>query len=499
MDTFSPTTKETIPEKIERLERERTLYKAIIEEVAEGIMALDQNGTIILYNKEIAKTEELNPEEVIGKKELEIYSDPDYDFPQMLNKLNIRNKSILNERYFYKTPNGKEHHIIYSSYPFYYNGEYQGLFSIGRDVMQINDFIQSTLTFENQLKQKKTSSVPQNRAYYFFDNIIGSSSAMKKTVHDAKKIASYDVPVMIIGETGTGKELFAQSIHNESSRCRGPFVSVNCAAIPEALLESILFGTSKGAFTGAMETKGLFEQAKDGSLFLDEINSMPLSLQGKILRAIQEKRVRPLGGKNEIQVNCRIISATNQDLFENMEEQTTFRSDLLFRLSVAVIHIPPLRERKDDIVELSRYFMRKAKQSKSIFLWEISSDLLDLFFQYPWPGNVRELENIISSSLIFTENQERILKTEHIPEHLRKKFFKSELIDMKDFIPGDLKNAVGKFEKNFILETILSTKGNMAKTAKILNISRQNLYAKIHKYQLEHLLNDKSVKNKLHK
>lgn len=478
-------------QKIESLEKELALYKNIVDEAFEGVIAIDKDGTIIVYNKEIAKTEEMNPKNVIGKKETEVYDDPEYDFPQVMQKANIKDGAIItNQRYLYKTPNGKKHHIIYSAFPYYYKGEYQGIFTIGRDVMQINSFINATIALEHQLKRSKEKVT--DGAYYFLDQIIGSSAPMRKCVAAAEKIANHDIPVMIIGETGTGKELFAQGIHNAGMNRSGPFVSINCAAIPETLLESILFGTNKGSFTGAMDMPGLFEQAENGSLFLDEINSMPLSLQGKLLRAIQEKRIRRIGGKKEIAINCRIISASNQDPF-NTDGETApeIRSDLLFRLSTAVIHIPPLRDRKEDIPELCQYFMRASDQNKSIFLWEISPDLLDLFYHYDWPGNVRELENIIAGSIIFADNQERFLKSEHIPEHLRKKFFHPQTTQKTEWVPGNLKNAVGHFEKDLITETILSVKGNMTKAAKILGISRQNLYAKAHKYHLDHFIHDK--------
>lgn len=475
---------------IKALKKELDLYKTIVDVAFEGIMATDKDGIITVYNREIAKTEGLNPNEIIGKKEKEIYNFPEYDFPEMIMK-RIKQEGgspIIEQPYLYRSPNGEQHHIIYSAYPYYYNGEFQGIISMGRDVMQINSFINATMALEHQLKAKENKN--KEGAYYFLDNIIGSSLQMRKAVSVAEKVATHDIPVMIIGETGTGKELFAQGIHNAGSHRKGPFVSVNCAAIPETLLESILFGTSKGSFTGAIDMKGLFEQAENGSLFLDEINSMPLPLQGKLLRAIQEKRIRRLGDKKEITINCRIISATNQDPFES-NNNVPIRSDLLFRLSTAVVNIPPLRERKEDIPELCQYFMRSAKQNKSIFLWDISPDLLKLFFQYDWPGNVRELENIIASSIIFADNQERFLKTNHIPEHLLKNFFKKRAAEENAFVPCALKEVVGDFEKNLITQAILAANGNMSKTAEILQISRQNLYTKIHKYHMESFLKEK--------
>ncbi len=474
---------------VRELEKELELYKTIVDVAFEGVLATDKDGTIVVYNQEIARTERMDPKDVIGKKEHEVYTDEDYHFPELLEEAILpEGKPLIEQRYFYKDPHGEQHHIIYSAYPYYYDGEYQGLFSIGRDVMQINSFLDATLKLENQLKKKERGET--DGARYFLDQIVGSSLGIRNCVRSAEKIASHDVPVMIIGETGTGKELFAQGIHNASPWMKGPFVSVNCAALPETLLESILFGTSKGSYTGAVDMPGLFEQAEDGSLFLDEINSMPLPLQSKLLRVIQEKRVRRLGSKKETPVNCRIISAANRDPFDlHAEEPSQIRSDLLFRLSTSVIHIPPLRERKEDIPELCEHFLRGSEQSKSIFLWEISPDLLNLFYHYDWPGNVRELENIIVSSLIFADNQERFLKREHVPDHLIQRFRdpKGETVLTFSSV-STLKEMTADFERSVITEAILAENGNISKAAKRLALSRQNLYVKIHKYHLEHLL-----------
>ncbi|MEG2658019.1 MAG: sigma 54-interacting transcriptional regulator, partial [Clostridiales bacterium] len=470
-----------LKEKIEALEKENALYKAIVDKAYEGIIATDLDDRIIVYNQEIAKTEDMDPKNVLGKLEKDVYNYPEYNFPELVyDKVVNKGESIIEQRYFYYSPNGKMHHIIYSAYPYKYKGKTYGIFTLGRDVEQINSFINATLAFEHQLKMKDKKCI--NDAYYFLDNIIGSSPQMSKCKELAEKIAPYDMAVMIIGETGCGKELFAQGIHNAGRSAKGPFISLNCTALPDTLMESILFGTCKGSFTGAVDMPGLFEQAENGSLFLDEINSMPITLQGKLLRAIQEKRIRRLGSKEEIPVNCRIISASNQDPFDiEAEVPTPIRSDLLFRLSTSVIKIPPLKERKEDIGELCQFFMRTSNQSKSIFLWDISPQLMEIFYHYNWPGNVRELENVILSSIIFAGNQERFLKVEHIPEHILKNLMNDEK-KRYSFIPYNLKDSLADFEKHIIIETIFNTNRNITKAAKTLGITRQNLYFKIEKY-----------------
>ncbi|MDO4541765.1 MAG: sigma 54-interacting transcriptional regulator [Bacillota bacterium] len=481
-----------LEERIEELEKENSLYKAIIEVVHEGIMATDKEGRIIVYNQEIAKTEKMNPQEVIGKLEREVYNYPEYNFPEIVaEKVLQKGESIIEQRYFYPSPNGEMHHIVFSAHPYFYKGKIEGVITMGRDVEQINSFITATLAFERQLKADKNKD--GDVAHYFLDNIIGSAPQMKKCRELSKKVAQYDIPVMIIGETGTGKELFAQGIHNASPFAAGPFISVNCAALPDTLLESILFGTSKGSFTGAVNMPGLFEQAEGGSLFLDEINSMPQELQSKLLRAIQEKKVRRLGSKTEIPVNCRIISASNQNPFDlHAEAPTAIRPDLLFRLSTAVIQIPPLRERKEDIPELCKYFMRTSNQCKSIFLWEISPDLLKLFYRYDWPGNVRELENVILGSVIFAGNQERFLKIQHIPEHIQRNLLGEDGKKSYPFPAHNLNDSIKDFEKHIILETIFSVGGNISKAARILGITRQNLYFKIDRHHLKDYIKSKT-------
>ncbi|MGN0963318.1 MAG: sigma 54-interacting transcriptional regulator, partial [Clostridia bacterium] len=223
-----------------------------------------------------------------------------------------------------------------------------------------------------------------------------------------------------------------------------------------------------------------------GSLFLDEINSMPIMLQSKLLRALQEKKIRRIGGKTETDIQCRTISATNRDPFEcDEEKESEIRMDLLFRLSATIVKIPPLRERKEDIPELCQYFMRKGNQNKSIFLWDISPQLLDLFNRYDWPGNVRELENVVQSSIIFADNQERFLKPEHIPEHIRQSLSKKS--GGEKFVPiiSTLKESVADFEKRFITDVLFRTNGNISNTARILGITRQSLYAKMEKYRID--------------
>lgn len=469
------------------MQKENILLRQIIDHIFEGVLATDEEGRILFFNPVVAKNDGLTPA-AIGKTENEVYQDADYDFPEIATKKVLKTgKPIIEQRYSYNALRGNRIHMIYSCYPFIYEGKILGSYTIGRAINQINHFINETLALEKYVSAEENKN--QGDAYYFLENIIGDSASMRECVELARKTAQYDMPVMIVGETGTGKEMFAQGIHNGGKTARGSFVSINCAAVPETLLESILFGTTKGSFTGATDTPGLFEQAEDGSILLDEVNSMPLALQSKLLRVLQEKKVRRLGGKTEISINCRIISTSNEDPFDAAASHAQqIRTDLLFRLAAAAIYVPPLRKRKQDIQALCRHFMRKNSRSKSIYLWEISPQLLDLFHQYDWPGNVRELQNIIANAVLYAGPQERFLQVEHIPPHLRRRFGELGETPTLAASDGGLRGAVAEFERKVIIETVLKYNGNISKAAEALKMTRQNLYYKMKKLHLDELL-----------
>jgi arginine utilization regulatory protein len=312
--------------------------------------------------------------------------------------------------------------------------------------------------------------------------VVAVSSKMKRIISEARRIACRNSPVLIVGETGTGKEIFAQGIHNASLYSKGPFIPINCAAIPDTLLESVFFGTVKGAFTGAADMPGLFEQAEDGTLFLDEINSMPFSLQAKLLRVLQDKLVRRLGSKVEMPINCRIISATNIDPIAAVRDQV-IRSDLFFRLAAVTINIPPLRERIDDIKILVMHFINNYNVKFGLFIKDISDELLHLFEQYHWPGNVRELENFIHGAMNFVENGDDMLRLHHLPECFRERLFNKKHFQNNNNnninIKNTLQNTLLEIEKNLIKNILTKNKGNITKTAQELGISRQNLHYKL--------------------
>ncbi len=319
-------------------------------------------------------------------------------------------------------------------------------------------------------------------AKYSFDDIVGNSKSIKSVKDIATKVAKTDSNVLILGESGTGKELFAHAIHNVSNRRLGPFIKINCAAIPGELLESELFGYEEGAFTGAKRggKKGKFELANGGTILLDEIGDMPLNMQAKILRVIQEKEVERLGGNVSRKIDVRIIASTNKKL-EQLVNRGEFREDLYYRLNVITIKLPPLRERKEDIEDLANTLRIKVAKRLGIYVEGISKEALEYLRSYDWPGNIRELENVIERAINLLD-VDLMIKPEHLPKRLTKNKTKSYLKNNRP-----LKNIVEDIEKEIIKDCLKKTNGNKNKAAKILGLSRTGLYKKINRYNLEDL------------
>ncbi len=326
---------------------------------------------------------------------------------------------------------------------------------------------------------------------FSFKNIIGRDDKIRKIIEQVKTVSDTQAPVLITGETGTGKELIAKILHFLSSRRSGKFVSVNCAAIPENLLESELFGFEKGAFTGASSNKkGKFELADGGTLFLDEIGEMPVHLQSKILRAIQEKEIEPLGSEKTVKVDIRIITATNRDL-KKMVESNHFRADLYFRLNVINIELPPLRERRGDIFLLSDYFVKKYNEVYGKQVTGVSQEVKTVFESYGWPGNIRELENVIERAVIMGNSP--IIDISLLPDSLNPEKSGDAGFSIRDYIKTECAAAgednvymkvIGALEKELIEEVMIKTGNNKSKSAKILGINRNTLKSKLREYKI---------------
>ena len=312
-----------------------------------------------------------------------------------------------------------------------------------------------------------------------YDDIISVSKAMKEIKDLALKASQYNTTVLITGESGTGKELIAKCIHKNSNRCDNNFVAVNCAAIPDTLLESELFGYIKGAFTGANESKiGLIENADEGTLFLDEIGDFPTHLQTKLLRVLQEQEVRRIGENKEKKINLRVIAASNSNLEEEVRNGT-FRSDLYYRLNVLPIHIPSLRARKEDIPHLVDHFITKYNKKLDRNVKGLGKEASNKIMEYPWYGNVRELENTIERSMIMTDTD--IIEDIDLPDVRNKRNFPIDTW-VEEL---SLNEAKGRIEKAYIEDALEKTNGNRTKAAELLGISRRNLLYKLKEYYSE--------------
>jgi len=388
-------------------------------------------------------------------------------------------KKTKNVKQTYFNNKGQEITTINNTIPILEEDRIIGAVEIARDVTKLE-----LLMKEN----KYYSGMPR----FTFDHIIGNSAALKEVVKEAKRATRTSSYVLIVGETGTGKELFAQSIHNGSERFKGPFISQNCAALPDNLIESLLFGTRRGAFTGAVDAPGLFEQAHGGTLLLDEINSLNVNLQAKLLRVLQEKTVRRIGDTKDKAVDVRIIANMNVDPIEAISSHH-LRKDLYYRLGVVTLFVPPLRERKGDILLLADNFIHKYNKWFHMNIKGLSDEVKQSFMEYDWPGNIRELEHMIEAAMNIMMDEELIMYS-HLPYHYRRKM---KLKDTHNPVPSinsyitdnvqetnPLKVQMDLFEKNYIEHVLKSQQYNITKTASLLGLSRQSLQYRMKKLNI---------------
>ncbi|HRH44788.1 MAG TPA: sigma 54-interacting transcriptional regulator [Pyrinomonadaceae bacterium] len=347
----------------------------------------------------------------------------------------------------------------------------------------VASMIAQALKVEQYLAEEREKLVEENshlrqelREKYDFSHIIGNSSKMKQVYDQVSQVARTNTTVLLRGESGTGKEMIANAIHYNSLRTKRPFIKVNCAALPETLIESELFGHEKGAFTGAsLRKKGRFELANDGTLFLDEIGDLPIQTQIKLLRVLQEREFERVGGTETIKVNVRLITATNSHLEEAITEGK-FREDLFYRLNVFQIFLPPLRERKSDILMLAEHFVEKFEREHGKRIRRISTPAIDMLTAYHYPGNVRELENAIERAVVACD--ENVIHGHHLPPTLQTAEVSNTVTKVT------LESSVAAFEKDLIQDTLKTTKGNCAKAANLLNTTERIINYKIKKYNI---------------
>lgn len=447
------------------------IYEKILHEVDVGIHIVNQKGETIFYNQKMAEMESMDREEVLHKNILDVFTFSGTQHSTLVRSLKT-GKRTGQKKQTYLNNRGKEITTINESFPIRQNGKIVAAAEIAKDVTQLERVIK-----ENVFRNRTVK--------YTFDQIIGESCSMKTVIEEAKRATRTSSSVLIIGETGTGKELFAESIHNGSVRANGPFISQNCAAIPEDLMEGLLFGTRKGAFTGAVDRPGLFEQADGGTLLLDEINSLSYSLQAKLLRVIQEKKIRRLGDTKERNIDVRIITTMNEDPLEAIQHRR-LRQDLYYRLSVVTLWIPPLRERKEDIPLLTRHFIAKYNKAFQMNVNSISPEAQAILFEHPWPGNVRELEHAIEGAMNMMMDEEEI-GLENLPVPYRKMYSPKGKSEKFNF-PAErkpLKEKLAELEKAYIEEVLAENGYNVTRAAQTLGISRQSLQYRLKKFALK--------------
>ncbi len=362
-----------------------------------------------------------------------------------------------------------------------------GAVSIQRDYSKIKELSDKIIELQSQLfeRNKNTSKNSSKKtARYVFEDIIGDSTILKQAITLAKRAAKTNSPVLIYGETGTGKELFAQSIHNYSQRFSQPFIAINCAAIPENLLEGILFGTVKGAYTGAVDRPGLFEQARGGTLLLDEINSMSLGLQAKLLRVLQEGTMRSVGAIDEVLVDVRVVTNINIEPLLAIQKQL-LREDLFYRLGVVYLKVPSLSERKEDVSHLVKGFIVAYNKLLNKKIIGISPKVMDMFLAYSWPGNVRELQHAIESAMNIMQEDEEIISLEHMPHHMENKLGADyrERESLSVILQDEpLIETMEKLEKEVLVKALERNNWNVSRAAKQMDIKRQSLQYRIKKY-----------------
>jgi arginine utilization regulatory protein len=441
----------------------------------DNILIVDKSGNIIFYefaDLKVLKEIGLRPENFLGKHVTTSYKNLTNENSTIMKVLKtgepickVEQELIIN--------NGNLFVTINSTYPIKEDGGIIGAIEFSKHIYS-KEHIQSLDKFAEHKVYRKNNTI------FTIDNIISVNPVMDEIKGKIAKVAKTNSTVLIYGKTGTGKEVVAQSIHNLSNRYGAPFISLNCGAVPPNLLESTLFGTVKGSFTGAVDRPGLFEQAEGGTLFLDEINSLDFYLQVKLLKAIEEKVTRRIGGNQNISVDIRIISATNEDPYDLVAEKK-LREDLFYRLGVVQIDLPSLAERQEDIETLLEYYLNFYNSNMNMYIKAVEPGVIECFKRYPWPGNIRELKNAIETA--YNNASADTIALRDIPKRIRE-YNNSPPYEKKDDESYSLKESVEKYEKEIILRE-LNRNGKLTETAKKLGITKQLLKYKLEKYNID--------------
>lgn len=482
----------------------------VLEAIHEGVMIVDSDYIVRFYNNTMGIIDGYTPSEVIGKSYLELFPESIYEKSTILPAFKERRRTI-NEVQSYVTAKGRRNSLITSTVPIVEDDRVVAVIEICKDISVERKLLDEIIQLQSVISRPSEKKAKNGICSYSFEDIVGRSPNLMDAVKVAKNASKSNSFVLISGETGTGKEIFAQSIHNLSPRRDKKFVAVNCAALPGELMEGILFGTTRGGFTGSTDRAGLFEEANHGTLLLDEINSMEPILQGKLLRVLQDGMVRRVGGTKDIPLDVRIISTTNSSMQTAIKENH-FRNDLYYRLSVVDISIPPLRARGDDILYIAEHYINKFNHTFSKSVRGISEEVREIFMTYRWPGNVREMKHCIEGVMNIIDDSSLILR-EHLPASILENLSASPEVfassqslsslkpapepsfkensgepvknhdaEPQDLSDNSLKSATDLLEKKLILEALEQSKGNVSQAAASLSMKRPTLQYKMKRY-----------------
>ncbi len=453
------------------IEEQLEAFKLIFESIYNGIMVTDADGIITHFNKPYGQFLGLDPAEQIGKHCTEVVENTRMHIVAKTGKPEIN-----------QTQRIKGQNMVVQRIPIKRDGKVIAVFGqvMFKDVKDVTKLANKLSLLESKVKHYEEELINLRSTRYTFDSIVGTSLVIRELKKEALKASTNQFPVLITGDSGTGKELFAQAIHHASPRKLYPFVRINCSAIPKDLLESELFGYEKGAFTGAKtEGKpGKFEIATQGTVFLDEIGDLPLVMQPKLLRVVEEKEFERVGGTKIIRSDFRVIAATNQNL-EDMLADERFRKDLFYRLNVIPLHIPPLRERKSDILPLAQHFLKQMTSEANLSEVFLDKDAAGALKKYAWPGNVRELLNVLERTLSSLEGDSIHLCD--LPFYISR-VHKKRPEQTQTAI--DIKGVQARAERDAIRYALKETHHNKARAAKLLGIHRTLLYKKMKKYNI---------------
>lgn len=471
----------------------------IFDDVTDAVYACDLNGHLVYMNRAAEKLDGFSFAEVKGRELTELYR-VDPSISPLLRAIH-EESTIRNPRFAYWC-NGKEAIQSCVARPLYVGDVLVGSYSVQHDLTEMKHIVEENISLQQEAEDHRIKKGTASSLRYERRTLIGESRVFAECRDTAFRAAENDSSVMLVGDTGSGKELFARAIHENSRRKDGPFLALNCAAIPEDLLEGILFGTAKGVYTGAVEREGLLLRAEGGTVFLDEMNSMPLSSQAKLLRVLEEKTVYKLGSAKGKEINVRIISSSNEPPREAVQ-RGALREDLFYRLSVIYIPIPPLSERREDIPLLVDYFLGEYNRRFEKNVLGVADNVMAFFMDYPWAGNVRQLKHCMESAMNFTESGQWI-GFSSLPPYLFDALMSEEeknapqnvvasIEEPPIILPPLKKNAAEKTlleaireeEKEELIAALREARGNMAKAARIMGIDRQAVVYRVKKYGLK--------------